>query len=261
MIRACIGCIVVAVLAAGCAQVPAERETLFQVSTIQSLLAGNYDGDVTVDTLLQHGDVGLGTFDDLDGEMVVLNGIPYQVPATGRVTVAPGSTETPFAAVTCFEPDVAFRITGPMDFAKVKEEIDRRLPSENVPCAIRISGLFASSHTRSVPRQSKPYPPLAEVTRHQPEFRFGRTEGDVVGLRLPAYFKELNVAGHHHHFLTRDRTGGGHMLDYVVENAVVELDFTSEFRLVLPESVAFYGTDLTRNRAKELEAVEQGHRR
>ena len=255
------GLVLAALVLSGCAQTPVERETLYQVSTIQSLLAGNYDGDVAVETLLRYGDVGLGTFDDLDGEMVVLNGIPYQVPASGSVTVASGATETPFAAVTWFEPDLSFRITEPMTFEAVKKEIDRRLPSENLPCAIRITGWFSSAHTRSVPRQSKPYPPLAEVTRSQPEFRFGRTEGDVVGLRLPGYFKELNVSGHHHHFLTRDRTGGGHVLNYVVENGVVELDFTSEFRLVLPASEAFYGTDLTRDRTKELESVEQGHRR
>ena len=42
--------------------------TLFQVSTSGALVAGLYQGAVSTAVVLQHGDFGLGTFADLDGE-------------------------------------------------------------------------------------------------------------------------------------------------------------------------------------------------
>jgi len=47
---------------------------LFQTSTVQALLGGAFDGDVTLGEILQQGDLGLGTLDGLDGELIVLEG-------------------------------------------------------------------------------------------------------------------------------------------------------------------------------------------
>src|SRR5216684_2704366 len=62
--------------------------TLFQVSTSGALVAGVYSGVVDVKAILDHGDFGLGTFANLDGEMVVLDGRVYQVQGSGRVSKA-----------------------------------------------------------------------------------------------------------------------------------------------------------------------------
>ena len=48
--------------------------TMFQVSTVTALVEGIYQGAVRVATLREHGDLGLGTFEGLDGEMVIVDG-------------------------------------------------------------------------------------------------------------------------------------------------------------------------------------------
>src|SRR3954470_1839100 len=76
--------------------------TLFQVSTSAALVEGLYQGAVRVSRLLRHGDFGLGTFIDLDGEMVVLDGICYQVSSNGAVGTVEGDQLVPYAVVTRF---------------------------------------------------------------------------------------------------------------------------------------------------------------
>ena len=50
------------------------QHTLYQVSTATALVEGIYQGAVRVATLREHGDLGLGTFENLDGEMVIVDG-------------------------------------------------------------------------------------------------------------------------------------------------------------------------------------------
>src|ERR1700728_3397210 len=76
--------------------------TLFQVSTSAALVEGIYQGAVRVSRLLRHGDFGLGTFVDLDGEMVVLDGVCYQISATGAIAPVDGEQLIPYAVVTRF---------------------------------------------------------------------------------------------------------------------------------------------------------------
>ena len=61
---------------------------VYQTSTMGALLDGVYDGDVTIAELLTHGDFGLGTFNHLDGEMVVLDGVCHHLRSDGSATVA-----------------------------------------------------------------------------------------------------------------------------------------------------------------------------
>lgn len=49
-------------------------DILYQVSTINALLEGIYDGDTSYGELKQHGDFGIGTFSGLDGGMIELDG-------------------------------------------------------------------------------------------------------------------------------------------------------------------------------------------
>ena len=77
--------------------------TVFQVSTSGALVAGVYDREASVQAILEHGDFGLGTFANLDGEMVVVDGRAYQVQGSGRVTEASLDAGAPFAVVTWFK--------------------------------------------------------------------------------------------------------------------------------------------------------------
>jgi acetolactate decarboxylase len=237
---------------------PAVAEgTLMQTSTIEALLTGVYEGPVTVGDLLRHGDFGLGTFDSLDGEMVVLEGIVYQVNAAGRVQAMAPETRTPFAAVTRFQPQVIVTATHGGDLAALIREIDRALPSLNYFYAVRVDGEFTAVRTRSVPRQTPPYVPLAEVVKDQAVFDLAEVRGTLVGLRCPAYSKGFNVPGYHFHFLTDDRQAGGHVLALTLRRGEVQVMPIRDVRLMLPADEGFATARLGEDRDAELHKVEK----
>ncbi len=237
---------------------PADREILVQTSTIDALLDGVFDGEMTYGELAQYGDFGIGTFDGLDGEMIAFDGAIWQIKADGKAyRVDPAITHTPFAAMTCFDTDYYAPVAAGTDFAGLTKLIDSLVPSSNYFYAIRVDGVFKYMKTRSVPGQQKPYPPLIEVTKHQPEFEFHNVAGTIVGFRCPPFAKGVNVVGDHLHFLNIARTGGGHILAFEVQEAVISIDLTSRYYLILPTTIAaFAGTDLSKDREQELHQAE-----
>ena len=186
--------------------------------------------------LENHGDFGLGTFDGLDGEMIALEGRFYQIKADGKAYPVDGSMETPFAVVTFFEPDKAVSSNKISDYEQLKQHVDSMLPDRDIFYAIKIEGVFEYIKARSVPAQSKPYPPLDEALKGQTIFEFHDVAGTLVGFWCPAYVDEINVPGYHFHFITADRKAGGHLLDCQIQSAQTEIDYTSEFYMVLTES-------------------------
>ena len=240
----------------GCAP-SAERECLFQVSTIGALVEGVYDGTVTIGNLKKHGALGIGTFDALDGEMVLVDGRAYRVRADGKAEGAADGDSTPFATVTFFEADHTGSIEGAYDLAALEGLLDRLLPTKNVPCAVRLEGTFARVKTRSVPRQTRPYPRLAVVTAQQPTFEFADMRGTVVGFRCPAWMGGLNVPGWHLHFLTEDRTAGGHVLELTVERVLLSMDSCAALHVALPTGGAFWAADLSAEERPALERIEK----
>ena len=241
----------------GCSHRDQNNDVLFQTSTINALLEGVYDGEIPYGELKQHGDFGIGTFNALDGEMIGLEGAFYQVKADGVASVVADSMKTPFAVVTFFEPDREVALDQPADYEQLEHFLDEVLPTKNIFYAIKIEGVFEYIKTRSVPGQHKPYPPLVEVVKHQPTFEFHDVAGTIVGFRCPAYLKGVNVPGYHLHFITGDRTAGGHLLECQMQDAKIEIDYTSDFYMTLPEHDAFYETDLTQEKESELEQVEK----
>lgn len=70
------------------------KGSLFQASTINALVEGINEGDTTVKELKKHGDFGIGTFDDLDGEMIELDGKFYQIKSDGHAYPVKDSMKT-----------------------------------------------------------------------------------------------------------------------------------------------------------------------
>ncbi|MBN2397700.1 MAG: acetolactate decarboxylase [Deltaproteobacteria bacterium] len=234
------------------------QDTVMQVSTIDALVAGVYDGTMSCGRLLQYGDLGIGTFDRLEGEMVVLDGTVYQVKGDGTVHTPGPDMTTPFAAVCRFGADGTVAVTKGMDFKALEEAIDASVVNKNLFYAIKIQGTFSYMKTRSVPAQDKPYPPLAEVTRHQSVFEMHDIAGTIVGFRCPPYVQGINVPGYHLHFISDDRMRGGHILDLAVDQATCRVDRCNRFLLVLPtEGEAFQQVDLSKDRSKELYQIEK----
>ena len=231
------------------------RETLTQFSVIDALLKGVYDGEMTCGELRRYGDLGIGTFNGLDGELLVVDRVVYRVGFDGSVTRVSKSEEIPFAAVTWFDADLEFDIAD-KSYGEFKDYISKKLPSENWFYAIRAHGRFSYMKTRSVPRQTKPYPALSEVVKGQAVFEEDNIEGTLVGFWSPAFVKGVNVPGYHVHFLSADHLMGGHVLDFEMSYGVVELDVTTDIEVILPEEGDFLDTDLTKDLSKDLHKVE-----
>lgn len=246
------GCIILA----GC--FTTAPDTVFQTSTIDAILAGVYDGNMKCSELLEHGDFGIGTFDRLDGEMIVMDGHIYQVKADGKVYEPPAATLTPFATVCRFRPDATARISRPMAQKEVEALLDRAAGNTNMFVAVRITGRFKAIRTRSVPAQGKPYPPLKEVAKTQPEFPMENVTGTVIGFRCPAFAKGVNVPGYHLHFLDGNHAAGGHVLGFELSEGRCEVDVLNKYFLVLPrDDRGFAGTDLSADRSDDLDAAEK----
>ncbi|HOO53399.1 MAG TPA: acetolactate decarboxylase [Methanothrix sp.] len=234
-----------------------DREVLFQVSTIDALLLSVYDGILPVGDLKARGDFGIGTFDKLEGEMVVVDGVCYQVKVDGNAYVVPDDVTTPFATVTFFDPDETVTVEKADNMTELGDILERSFPSENVFYAVRIDGTFPYVKTRSVPAQEKPYPLLVDAVANQTVFEFEDASGTVVGFWSPEFVDGINVPGYHLHFITDDRKAGGHILDLRVEGAEVDLDLTPNIFMALPTAGDFFSVDLTGDLSSDLEKVEK----
>jgi len=232
-------------------------DTVYQVSTINALLQGVYDGDVSCGQLQRQGNLGLGTFDNLDGEMVVLDGQVWQVRADGTVHPAAEATETPFATVVNFRADETRTLAGAASLAELQRQLDGFRSNPNLFYAFRIDGRFPYLKTRSVPRQERPFPPLAEVTGQQPTFEFQNVAGTLVGFWCPAYVQNLNVPGYHLHFISNDRQIGGHLLECQLESGAGQVDALPQFHLMTLQNEDFGKADLAGDRSRETEKVEK----
>lgn len=232
--------------------------TVFQVSTSGALVAGVYDKEVTVGTLLEHGDFGLGTFAGLDGEMVVLDGHVYQAHGSGKVTEATGDAGAPFAVITEFTPDKSDTITGIGSFDDLEARCDAFRSSDNIFYALRLHGRFSRIKTRVV-NPPAPGVALTEAAKSQSEFVFEDVSGTLVGIWSPAFASEFSVQGYHFHFISDGRDQGGHLLDVKADTLDFQIEALTDYHLVLPETEAYLKANLGRDIAAELNAAERGH--
>lgn len=217
---------------------------IYQVSTMNALLDGVYDGETTYAELARHGDFGLGTFNHLDGEMVAVDGRFFHLRSDGSATPVDPAERTPFAVVTFFEADHVLRLERPSPRAELEAVVERLAPSGNLFYAVRVDGHFRRVLTRTVPMQLPPYRPLTEVTAHEPITTFTDVEGTLVGFRTPDYAQGIGIAGYHLHFLTAAQDAGGHVLDVELARGTLQVGTQAELHLCLPQTSAFMGADL-----------------
>ena len=233
------------------------KETITQVSTIDALLLGVYDGQTTIGELKTYGDFGIGTFNTLDGEMVVVDNKCYQIKSDGTINEAADTTKTPFSAVAFFNESNHIQLKEQTNFKTLENLIDSLIPTKNIFYGIKIKGKFKTLRARSVAKQSRPYRPLTEVVKSQSEFNFEDVEGVLVGFRCPPYVKGVNVPGYHLHFLNNDKKSGGHVLGFEIKEAELYLEEYSDFRMLLPDDKDFYNADLSHDQEQQLKKVEK----
>src|SRR4051794_11163239 len=235
-----------------------EPHVLFQASTIGALLDGAFEGDLSFGELAEHGDLGLGTLNHLDGEMIAIDGEFFRADVGGNVSGIAAEECTPFAVVTAFEPTVDERLAGEeLTHEELLARLDDLVPAGASSCAIRLDGRFVLVRARSVPRQEPPYRPLTEVVADQHVFELREVEGTMLGFRFPAYVEGIEVAGYHLHFISADRSRGGHVLDSRSRSLRVRLDASDDLHVELPPRVDLEDPSLAAQTHAAVELVER----
>ncbi|KAH7126442.1 alpha-acetolactate decarboxylase [Dactylonectria estremocensis] len=190
---------------------------LFQFSVVSALIDGVASQGLPLLDLISHGNFGLGTFRYLIGEMIILDGVVYQMKSDGSVLVIEGttygSTITPFAMITHFEPTITTKV--PVKSKQNLTELISRIMTgtRNHYLSFKLHGRFKAIVVRTVGGQQVPHQGLTELGKNQVSHSFEDVEGTIVGFRSPLFMQGISVAGDHLHFISADRTHGGHVLE------------------------------------------------
>lgn len=237
-----------------------EQNKMYQVSTLQALALGYSKAVITVGELLEKGDTGLGTFEDVNGEMIVLDGHCYRARQDGTVVEVDPGIGVPFAAVARLRGEREFSIGYMKDFASIGEALTLKIEEKfglNSMHVVRIDGMFHQIDARSEAPYRSHHIPLKEIlSKNQTSFQFDDIKGTLVGVYYPDHMDGINMPGWHLHFLSEDRRKGGHVFDVSVKEGTVRLDRISRIELDLPTEPAFDTYSLKQISEEEIKKSE-----
>ena len=233
---------------------------MYQISTLQALALGYTRTVISAEELLKEGDTGLGTFEDLNGEMIVMDGQCYRADQDGHVSVVSPETGVPFAAVARLYGEQQFPMENMADISAVKEELTRKIEERfglNSMHVVKIDGEFAKVDARSEAPYRSHHVSLKEILdKNQKAFIFENIRGSLVGVYFPDYMDGINMPGWHLHFLSQDRTLGGHVFDVSIKDAKAMVDKVTNMMINLPKEAAFDTYSLKQDLQEEIESVE-----
>jgi acetolactate decarboxylase len=234
------------------------KNLIYQTGTINSLLQGVYLGNKTIKQVMKYGDFGLGTYDNVNGELIACDGVCYRANGEGHLEVADPHSFTPFGVVTKFVSQHREEL-GKFDFHSLEQHLLDLFPSRNLVYALRISGKFKQINLRSeecfrnIEGQK-----LADVLpKMQNMFDLQNIEGTLVGVWYPEYMSRVNVAGFHFHFVDTGRQHGGHVFGFDMEHGILDIQALHDVQINLIESTTFEQADLAGHLADEVKAVEK----
>lgn len=221
---------------------------MFQVAPFSSLMEGGYDSYYSIEDLSKEGDFGLGTFSNLDGEMVAYKGKYYHINQKGQVKEAKKNRGVPFAQVVQFEPDNIFDVKRIRNFKVMEEFLSDHIEMKNIPCAILIKGKFAYLKLSSLRPQKKPYCDLEAATEKQAIYHFEEVEGVAIGFWSPSYWGEMTGGGYRFNFISERLTRGGRILDMHLLEGKISIMPIQNIELYLPKKPSFQALELGRGK-------------
>lgn len=231
---------------------------LIQASTLNALMLGNFDETVKVKDFLHHADTGIGTYTGLDGEAIFEDGVAYKATADGKVVTMKPDDGVAFGTVAEFDERVEeHEIENIPDIEALKTALEPFVKdNKNVFYMVKLVGAFNTMHVRSCFPSEKPYPTLSEVAENQREFRYEKTFGTVVAVFCPQYVNGINLPGWHFHYLSGDKTQGGHILGLSADTLKMKINKLEEFDLTLPQNEEFAKRNLCEDLSAKTAAVE-----
>ena len=221
-------------------------------------MLGNFDKTVSVKDFLHHADTGIGTYTGLDGEAIFEDGVAYKATADGKVSVMQPEDGVAFGTVAKFDESVPeVELKNISDIETLKQALEPYVKEDqNIFYMIKAKGVFKTMHVRSCFACEKPYPTLSEVAQDQREFHFENTHGDVIAVWCPKYVNGINLPGWHFHYLSGDKTQGGHILGLSADSLRVKINKIERFDLTLPQNPEFAQRDLCEDLSAKTAAVE-----
>lgn len=233
-------------------------EKLLQASTLNALMLGNFDRTISVRTFLQDADTGIGTYTGLDGEAIFEDGVAYRATADGGVTVMGPEDGVAFGTVAKFDRSApVHQVENTASLAVLNEQLAPYVAENpNIFYLLKATGTFDQMHVRSCYACEKPYPTLSEAASHQKEFRYQNVAGSVIAVYCPPYVEGINLPGWHFHFLSADKSKGGHILGLQTASLTFQLNPILDWELVLPENPEFAKRDLCEDLSAKTAAVE-----
>lgn len=236
-----------------------EHHTLFQVSTSTALVQGVYKGCTTVSSIKTYGNFGLGTYDALNGEGLMLDGHVFQALSDGTVVEPDKACMVPFWVSTQFVADRTAKLPMISSLNELCSQVNQYRPSENLFYAMRIDGLFEMIHYR-VANKSSPGIDLVSATSQQTEFRLNNIEGTLLGFWSPDYAKSFNIPGYHLHFLSSNHQHAGHVLEICGKNLTLQIMDINKMMVIMPKSESFLKADLSKDPTIALSKAEGANR-
>ena len=236
---------------------------IYQVSTLQALALGYTKPVVAVQEMIQNGDIGLGTFEDVDGEMIILDGVCYQAKQDGSIICAPESTGVPFAVAGSVNDGKKVLMKDMKDINAIKTELTLMIDldfSLNSIHIARIDGWFETIHARAGAPYRSQHVSLKDIlSKTQKDFCFEKLHGTLVCVYFPDYMDGINASGWHMHFLSEDRKLGGHVFEAAMSSGECLLQKMDRIEIQLPNDAAFDTYSLKEASQDEIEEVEQGN--
>lgn len=236
---------------------------IYQISTLQALALGYTRPVVTVKELLEHGDIGLGTFEDVNGEMIVVDGQCFRATEDGTVREAEPDMGVPFASVAKADFYPCFEVRDIPDIEKMKEILTLKIEEDfglNSMHIVRIDGAFNRVCARSESAYRSQHVDLKDIlSQTQRDFMFENIAGTMVCIYYPDYMDGINAPGWHLHFLSEDQSKGGHVFDLELESGKVQLAKINNIEIQLPTEPAFDTYSLKEASGNDIKQVEQGN--
>jgi len=222
-----------------------KNDTFFQYSNWRAFVNRVFDGDLTVKQMLERGDIGLGSYDFLDGEMIMVDSVPYRIREDGTVTVAKDDDQLVYINATHFEADVSHTFASVGKYEEFRTRLNEQLVSKNYFYAFRVNATFTNIKLGGLNKQKKPFNTGLDVLiPNRPVFESEKVKGTMIGFFCPEFIGDINVAGYHFHFISDDRKLGGHVMEFEsAADITIEIDQMRNYQFLLPATEEYSKVD------------------
>ncbi len=232
---------------------------LYQFGMPNAFMGGLYSGALSIGELKKHGDFGIGAPDKLDGELIMGNGRMYQTRFTGKTFPVVDSGTTCLFFVCYFKADTSIYSCAMLETKEAFEYIDSFLNNKNGMYAIRITGTFDYLKTRAFPPVTiKPSPDITALMDQQHFFEMRKIKGAFIGFKLPSFVDGWSIPGFHFHFISDEKSSGGHVTGFAWNNVLIEIEELHQIQVALPQTYEFRQFNFKKNRTEDLKRLENG---